>query len=107
MVTFPAAEEPAGQASIGSGGAGTHVLAVPMDPRVPKIRIRTRQLAQVKQHVPFACSSFVRFCVLLRKLMCSGEIYVQGICAEDVGMLRRDKPVRPWDSGRTVHTLDE
>ena len=29
------------------GGAGATVAAVPMDPRIPKIRIKTRQLAQV------------------------------------------------------------
>lgn len=39
---------PADEAIGGSGGAGSYVvLTVPMDPRIPKIRIKTRQLAQV------------------------------------------------------------
>lgn len=40
VVTIPPEE------SVGQGGSAT-VAAVPMDPRVPKIRIKTRQLAQV------------------------------------------------------------
>lgn len=42
VVTIPPEETAAGH-----GGSAT-VAAVPMDPRVPKIRIKTRQLAQVR-----------------------------------------------------------
>lgn len=41
VVTIPSEE------TTGQGGTAT-VAAVPMDPRVPKIRIKTRQLAQVR-----------------------------------------------------------
>lgn len=44
VVTIPADET----AGLGSGGGGmATVVAVPMDARVPKIRIKTRQLKQV------------------------------------------------------------
>lgn len=43
VVTIPPEEMAVGA---GHGGSAT-VAAVPMDPRVPKIRIKTRQLAQV------------------------------------------------------------
>lgn len=48
MVTIPP-EERAGAGP--GGGAMVTVTAVPMDPRVPKIRIKTRQLAQVRDTV--------------------------------------------------------
>ncbi|CAM9581753.1 unnamed protein product, partial [Laminaria digitata] len=44
VVTIPP-EETGGLG--GGGGAGATVAAVPMDPRIPKIRIKTRQLAQI------------------------------------------------------------
>ena len=44
VVTIPP-EETGGLGA--GGGAGATVAAVPMDPRIPKIRIKTRQLAQV------------------------------------------------------------
>ena len=79
VVTIPP-EEVAGTGPVG-GGAMTTVTAVPMDPRVPKIRIKTRQLAQVRAQdecltwIPYSyCSnmrepllfwgSFGRLCVL-------------------------------------------
>lgn len=41
--------------TVGGGGQGgfATVAAVPMDPRVPKIRIKTRQLAQVSSRLGF------------------------------------------------------
>lgn len=51
MVTIPAEEVSSLQVGMGAGGAGSYVLAVPMDPRIPKIRIKTRQLAQVRRGV--------------------------------------------------------
>lgn len=45
VVTIPP-EEAAGLGA--GGGGGATVAAVPMDSRIPKIRIKTRQLAQVR-----------------------------------------------------------
>lgn len=45
VVTIP--PEETGGFGVG-GGAGATVAAVPMDARIPKIRIKTRQLAQVR-----------------------------------------------------------
>lgn len=52
VVTIPP-EERAGAGP--GGGAMVTVTAVPMDPRVPKIRIKTRQLAQVRFAPPKSC----------------------------------------------------
>ncbi|CAM9312557.1 unnamed protein product, partial [Scytosiphon promiscuus] len=46
VVTIPP-EESMGQG--GGGGSSATVATVPMDPRVPKIRIKTRQLAQARR----------------------------------------------------------
>lgn len=45
VVTIPADEAKGGS---GGGGGSSVILTVPMDPRIPKIRIKTRQLAQVR-----------------------------------------------------------
>lgn len=53
VVTIPPEETAAGGGGGGGGGHGgsATVAAVPMDPRVPKIRIKTRQLAQVPRRL--------------------------------------------------------